>query len=227
MGAFALQPGPGRIAERGRALSDRARREELWEQVPPGLPPAWFDLRLRFLLGAIGPDERVLDLGCGEGAFAARLRSAGARVTAADVALEPLLRARAAHRGLDLRLLEPHGPWPLPDAGFDAVWAGEVIEHVQDTAAWLSEVRRVLRPGGRLLLSTPAHGALRRLALALSARAFERHFDPLSDHLRFYTARSLARLLADFRFEHLDVRPAGPPPGARPLLLASAVRARW
>ena len=47
------------------------------------------------------------------------------------------------------------GEWELPDAAFDVVWAGEVIEHVADTAGWLSEVRRVLRPGGTLLLEHP------------------------------------------------------------------------
>ena len=41
------------------------------------------------------------------------------------------------------------GRGSLEDVSFDAVWAGEVIEHVVDTAAWLSEVRRVLRSGGR------------------------------------------------------------------------------
>lgn len=208
-------------------MSDRERREELWEQVPAGLAPVFWEQRRAFLLAGVQAGERVLDLGCGEGAFAAALGGAGARVTAVDVAREPLLRARSAHRGLDLRLIEPHGPWPLPDAGSDVVWAGEVIEHVEDTAAWLSEVRRVLRPGGRLLLSTPAHGLVRRLGLVLGARSFERHFDPLSDHLRFYTAGSLARLLESFRFEAVSVRSAGRPRWAPPLLLASGVRARW
>ena len=53
------------------------------------------------------------------------------------------------------------GPLPLEDNSFDVVWASEVIEHVADTGRWLSEVRRVLKPGGRLLLTTPSHGRLR------------------------------------------------------------------
>ena len=119
------------------------------------------------------------------------------------------------------------GPWPLPDASFDVVWAGETIEHVLDTAGWLSEVRRVLRSGGSLLLSTPAHGRLAMLGLAISRRKLDRHFDPRGDHLRFYTARTLRRLLEDFGFEDIEVRAAGGIPGARRLLLASARRARF
>ena len=92
----------------------------------------------------------------------------------------------------------------LRDVSFDAVWAGEVIEHVADTAGWLSEVRRVLRSGGTLVLSTPAHELLTRLAFGLSGRAFAAHFDPRSDHLRFYTRRTLVGLLEDFGFEQIE-----------------------
>ena len=107
------------------------------------------------------------------------------------------------------------------------MWAGETIEHVADTAGWLSEARRVLRPGGRLLLSTPAHGRLRVMRLALSQGAFEAHFDPRADHLRFYTRSGLTRLLGEFGFQEVSVRAAAGPPGARRQLLARAVRSRW
>jgi 2-polyprenyl-3-methyl-5-hydroxy-6-metoxy-1,4-benzoquinol methylase len=128
---------------------------------------------------------------------------------------------------LDLRLVRAHGPWPLEDVSFDAVWAGEVLEHVHDTAGWLSEVRRVLRSGGVLVLSTPAYGPLTRLALGLSGRVFESHFDPRSDHVRFYTSGTLVTLLEDFGFERIETRGLGGPPGAHRTLLAVARRARF
>jgi SAM-dependent methyltransferase len=208
-----------------------------WREVPEGLAPTHFQARLRFLLAQLdavrasrGPAAaapRVLDVGCGEGQFTAELARAGADVLGVDVAEEPLRRARARHPELNLRTIPCEGPWPLPDAGFDLVWAGETIEHVADTVGWLSELRRVLRSGGSLVLTTPAHGRLRLLRLALSARAFEEHFDPRSDHLRFYSARTLGRLLSDFGFEQIRVRAAAGAPGARRLLLASARRARY
>lgn len=209
--------------------------ESLWEGVPEGLEPPYMRARLAFLLERVPVGARVLDVGCGEGWFTAALRGAGREAVGIDVAQEPLRRARARVRGLgeeglDLRLMPAEGRWPLGDASFDAVWAGEVIEHVVDTAGWLSETRRVLRSGGALVLSTPAHEPLARLGLALSGRAFTAHFDPRSDHLRFYTRRSLVALLEDFRFERVETRGLGGVIGPLPprrVLLAAARRQRF
>jgi 2-polyprenyl-6-hydroxyphenyl methylase/3-demethylubiquinone-9 3-methyltransferase len=205
----------------------RDYHEDLWRQLPEGLEPSDFSLRLRFLLDRVQAGDRVLDVGCGEGRFATELVRAGAYVVGIDVAEEPLRRARLRHPELDLRLVDGEGPWDLADAGFGAVWAGEVIEHVADTAAWLSEVRRVLRSGGSLLVSTPALGRPALMRAALSRRAFAERFDPRGDHLRFYSRETLTQLLGEFGFEQIQVRSAGGPPGARRLLLAHAIRSRF
>jgi 2-polyprenyl-3-methyl-5-hydroxy-6-metoxy-1,4-benzoquinol methylase len=208
-------------------MAARDYHESLWRSVPAGLAPSELQLRLSFLLAHVRAGELVLDVGCGEGRFTAELTAAGVHGVGIDVAEEPLRRARAAHPEVDVQLVDPCGPWPLADASFDAVWAGEVVEHVADTAGWLSEIRRVLRPGGRLLMSTPNHSRLAVLRLALSTRAFDAHFDPRSDHLRFYTPRTLISLLADFGFQEVSVSAAAGPPGARRLLLTQGVRSRW
>jgi 2-polyprenyl-6-hydroxyphenyl methylase/3-demethylubiquinone-9 3-methyltransferase len=205
----------------------RAYHEALWERLPERLEPPELSLRRDFLLAHVRGGERVLDVGCGEGLLASELVAAGADVVAIDVAEEPLRRARARDRELELRLVDGEGQWELPDASFDVVWAGEVIEHVADTAAWLSEVRRVLRSGGSLLLSTPAHGRLALLRLALSRRAFARQFDPLGEHLRFYTSETLTGLLEEFGFQEVDVRAVAGPSWARRTLLARAIRSRF
>jgi 2-polyprenyl-3-methyl-5-hydroxy-6-metoxy-1,4-benzoquinol methylase len=201
--------------------------EALWEGVPEDLEPVNFTRRRSFLLSHIRAGERVLDVGCGEGHFASALLSAGAEVVGIDVAAEPLRRGHERHPELDLRQMPTEGAWPLQDASFDAVWAGEVIEHVADTAGWLSELRRVLRSDGILLLSTPDHGCLQMLRWALDRRAFEAHFDPRADHLRFYRSRTLTALLEDFGFHDVAVRRAAGPRGARRELLASARRSRF
>jgi 2-polyprenyl-3-methyl-5-hydroxy-6-metoxy-1,4-benzoquinol methylase len=205
-------------------MPSRAYHEALWEQVPEALDPPDFELRRRFLLERVRAGQRVLDIGCGDGAFAAALAQAGVHVVAIDVASEPLRRAEVRHGGLELGLVEADAPWPLADESFDVLWAGETIEHVADTGGWLSEARRVLRPQGRLLLSTPDHGRLRLLFMALSQRAFARHFHPLADHLRFYTRGSLKELLQASGFQPVTVARAGGLPGARRVLLADAQR---
>ena len=163
--------------------------EELWERLPrrPGPARIW-----RCGAGSrwrnIHAGDRVLDLGCGEGDLTAALASAAAATIGVEVAEAALHRARSAIRSSTFALAPIDGPLPLDDGDFDVVWASEVIEHVADTARWLSEVRRVLAPGGRLLLTTPNHG---RLRLALGG--IERFSEPLGDHLHLYTATLAAR----------------------------------
>lgn len=182
-------------------------REAVWEGVPDGAQPEDFTARRDWLLARVMPGEHVLDVGCGDGAFAVALVEHGARVIAVDVAQEALRRARERRPGspeLEWRLSRDDGPLPADPDSVDVVWAGEVLEHVLDTPGFVAELRRVLRPGGRLLLTTPDHPLVARLRLALSSRAFAEHFDPCVDHLRFFTAGSLRALLQDHGFT--DVR---------------------
>jgi SAM-dependent methyltransferase len=126
--------------------------------------------------------------------------------------------------GFDARFGPAGNPLPLDDASVDAIWGGEVVEHVVDVAPWLSELRRVLRPRGTLLLTTPHHGAGTLLRLALSPRAFAAHFEPRSDHVRFYSPRTLRALLHDLGFDLAELRTAGGSPLLRATILARAVR---
>ncbi len=90
-----------------------------------------------------------------------RLRSSSKPIAEAAV-----LRARAT--GADVRLLEDDGTIPFGHGEFDLVWCSEVLEHVPDTIGLLTEARRVLKRGGRLLVTVPDHGRLKRTLIALS-----------------------------------------------------------
>ncbi|MGZ4350807.1 MAG: class I SAM-dependent methyltransferase [Solirubrobacteraceae bacterium] len=193
--------------------------EALWEGLPEHLEPPDLALRRRFALAGVTPGDRVLDLGCGAADLTAELARVAPLTIGADVAEAALARARRRHPDLDVRLIPLDDALPFDDAAFDVVWSSEVIEHVADTARWLSEVRRVLAPGGRVLLTTPDHGRLRLLVGGV-----ERYCDPVGDHLHLYTARSLRGLLRDFGFGDVTVRAAGGPPLMRRRLLARAVR---
>jgi SAM-dependent methyltransferase len=193
--------------------------EELWRSLPAQLDPPDRALRTQFLLSQIERGERVLDLGCGDGWMTAELARAGAAPTGIEIAQAAIDRARARHPELDLRLAPIDGPLPVKDSACDVVWASEVVEHVADTAKWFSEVRRVLRPQGRLLLTTPNHSRLRLLVGGI-----EVYSEPLGDHLHLYSAGSLRDVLRDFDFEEIQIRRGGGPPLGRRMLLAAAMR---
>jgi SAM-dependent methyltransferase len=169
--------------------------DELWELVPaePGPPPREL---VEFVRG-LEPATRALDLGCGDGRLAAQLRAT--ELVGADVSAAALVRARERLPQVGFVELDPDAPLPFPDSEFDLVLLAETIEHVRDVQLLLSELRRVLAPGGRLALTTPAHNRL--TGLEILARGFERRFDPLSPHLRFLTKRSLRTLLGEMGFE--------------------------
>src|SRR3954452_19196129 len=187
--------------------------DELWELVPEigNRPPP----HIVAFVHSLGEAERALDLGCGDGRLSAELGAL--KLFAADVS--PLALDRARMRlGADAQLVEtdPDAPLPLEDSQFDLVLCAETLEHVRDVQLFLSELRRVLRPGGTLAVTTPAHSRL--TVLRLLARGWESEFEPLSPHLRFLTRRSLARLLDDLGFDAVSVRTA------RGTLLALASR---
>ena len=174
--------------------------DEIWDLVPelPGPPPAHLAEFARGLPQA----GRALDLGAGDGRLAAELNAS--ELVLADVSAVALERASRRLPEAATVGLEPDVPLPLEDSTFDLVLCAETLEHVRDVQLLLSEARRVLRPGGTLALTTPAHG--RGTGLAVLAGGFERKFDPRSPHLRFLTRRSLRQLLSEMGFDVRSLR---------------------
>jgi 2-polyprenyl-3-methyl-5-hydroxy-6-metoxy-1,4-benzoquinol methylase len=195
--------------------------EAVWAAVPAGTEPERFALRRDWLLARVQPGERVLDLGCGEGAFSAALAEHGAHPVGLDVVDEPLRRAAAQHPAPSWRRGALDGPLVFDDGAFDVVWAGEVLEHVVDVQGLLSEIRRVLPSGGRLLATTPDHPPELLARLAADPAALDAHFDPRADHLRFFTERTLGGLVSDLGFEVRELRSDGE------TLFLAAVRERF
>jgi SAM-dependent methyltransferase len=123
------------------------------------------------------PDEaRILDAGCGSGRnmveFARHGRVSGIELSATSV-------GRARERGLGEVLSGSILEMPFPDASFDLVASLDVVEHLQDDGAALREMRRVVAPGGALLLTVPAYQWL-----------WSGH-DEINHHHRRYTRSSL------------------------------------
>jgi SAM-dependent methyltransferase len=98
--------------------------------------------------------RRILDAGCGSGPLFAALRDRGAIVTGFDSSTGMLEQARRRlGDGADLRVAELGHPLPYPDGAFDDVVASLVLHYLEDWRPALAELRRVLKPGGRLIVS--------------------------------------------------------------------------
>jgi SAM-dependent methyltransferase len=174
--------------------------EEHWAELARDPEPWRFAWRRGLLLGALRPGDRWLDLGCGAGRFTGLHPGA----VGVDVAEAALRRARENVPGGDFRRLADDGTIPLAHREVDLVWCSETLEHVADAAGLVQECRRVLAPGGRLVVTTPAHPLLRRTAIAVVR--FDAHFDPMGQHLRFFTRRSLRAVLEAAGFELTSLR---------------------
>lgn len=100
--------------------------------------------------------KQVLDVACGEGYGSQILSKVAASVTGVDIAAETVEHARARYGSDHLRFVEASAALlPLDDASVDVVVSFETIEHHEQHEEMLSEIRRVLRPGGLLVLSSP------------------------------------------------------------------------
>lgn len=108
--------------------------------------------------------ERILDLGCGDGALTAKLVAAGARVVGVDSSLSMVKAAQAL--GLDAQLMNAE---ELPfEAEFDAVFSNAVLHWVNNHEAMLAGVYRALKPGGRFIVEMGGYGNVAAIRVALA-----------------------------------------------------------
>jgi SAM-dependent methyltransferase len=153
--------------------------------------------RIPLFQAAIGRGKRVLDLGCRSGALTRHFLE-GNEVVGVDVDRAALDKAAAL--GIDPVLANVEEPLPFEDESFDAVVAGELLEHVRFPDAVVAEVRRVLRLPGVFAGSVPNAFRVQSRLRFLRGRPAED--DPT--HLHMYSPRQIHALLDMFGDVRLD-----------------------
>jgi 2-polyprenyl-3-methyl-5-hydroxy-6-metoxy-1,4-benzoquinol methylase len=158
------------------------------------------------LLDAVGAGRRVLDVGCSSGYLARPLSERGNTIVGLELDPEAARAAEAfCERVLvgDVETME----LPLEPGSFDVVLCGDVVEHLRDPVAALGRLRPLLRPGGRLVLSTPnvANWAIRLALLGGRWRYTDRGILDRS-HTHLFTRATLREAVerAGYEVERID-----------------------
>jgi len=134
-----------------------------------------------------------LDIGCATGMLIEHMKSEGWKVQGVDVCRESAEYGKA-HRGVDIfagTLEEAH----LPDASFGVIHFSHLIEHVPDPRSFLAEVKRILAPGGFVVITTPNIDGFQ-------ARLFGKEWrSAIADHLVLFSRLTLERLVGELGFD--------------------------
>ena len=148
--------------------------------------------------------RRVLDLGSGNGTLCGQLARAGLDVVGAEYDARGVEIARRAYPTIPFYQLGVDGdPAELArhEQPFDAVVSTEVVEHLYSPHRLPIYAAAVMRPGGYLIISTPYHGYLKNVAIALLNK-WDHHHTALwhGGHIKFFSRRTLTRLIEENGF---------------------------
>lgn len=147
-------------------------------------------------------EQRIFELGCGNGAFAERMAGLGWKVTGIDPSLDGIEIAKRRSLAKDgnptFAVGSAYDPLASQFGQFPFVISLEVVEHVYFPRKLAASVAELLLPGGTAIISTPYHGYLKNLALAITGK-MDSHFTALWDHghIKFWSPRTLETLFAE------------------------------
>jgi 2-polyprenyl-3-methyl-5-hydroxy-6-metoxy-1,4-benzoquinol methylase len=158
------------------------------------------------------PNKRVLDVGCGNGAIAAQFLACGYDVVGIDLSTTGIEVARKNFPAgrFEIMPADEHILQRLGCEPFDVVISTEVVEHLYAPRGYVAGCYKAVRPGGRFICSTPYHGYLKNLVIAVTGKS-DAHANPLWDggHIKLWSRRTLSQLLREAGFANLQFRGAG------------------
>jgi 2-polyprenyl-6-hydroxyphenyl methylase/3-demethylubiquinone-9 3-methyltransferase len=174
-----------------------------WKSAQPSHVHAYLFPSIDTILAEVRP-ARVFDLGCGNGSTAHHL-SQRYEVVGVDPSPSAVKIANASYPNIRIELGSGYDDLAAKFGTFPAVISLEVVEHLYDPRRFARNLFELLEPGGTAIVSTPYHGYLKNLALAVTGK-FDRHFTALWDggHIKFWSIKTLGALLKEAGFE--DIR---------------------
>ena len=167
--------------------------------------------------------KAVIDVGCGNGSAADFLHRRGYSVVGVDASLEGISQANARYPEVSFVQGSVYDGLASAMGRFPAAICLEVIEHLYSPRLLVKTLCDLLEPGGKLILSTPYHGYLKNLALAVSGK-MDDHFTALWDHghIKFWSPATLTSLFREGGFENLRIQRVGRiPPLAKSMVLTA------
>lgn len=186
-----------------------------WQTADPPRSMAYLLPAMKRLLPPLGPQTRVLDVGCGNGFLAGWFAQQGCLVVGIDLSKNGIEHARRTHPAARFEVLGATQDLIhlLEAEQFDIVVSTEVVEHLYAPRDWAAGCFGALRPGGMLICTTPYHGFLKNLFISLK-NGWDRHMNPLRDggHIKFWSRATLTKLLRESRFTNIRFRGAGRAP---------------
>jgi len=186
--------------------------EYRFEHTRPGANVSKLMPTVRKLVGEIPAGSRVLDVGCGNGSQVSHLVPEGCEVVGIDPSESGIQRAREGYPQHRFERMEatPDLIERLGEAPFDLVLSTEVIEHVYAPREWASGIYRALKPGGRVVCTTPYHGYVKNVLIGATGK-WDSHHRPLWDggHIKFWSPETLRSLLDETGFCEIEWRGAG------------------
>lgn len=158
------------------------------------------------------PNKRVLDVGCGNGAAAGQFLARGYEVVGIDLSATgiELARKNFPTGRFEIMAADEHILENLGCAPFDIVISTEVVEHLYAPRMYIAGCYKAVRRGGRFICSTPYHGYLKNLAIAIAGKS-DAHANPLWDggHIKLWSRTTLSQLLSEAGFINFQFRGAG------------------
>jgi 2-polyprenyl-6-hydroxyphenyl methylase/3-demethylubiquinone-9 3-methyltransferase len=177
------------------------------------------------LTNLLGHNRRLFDLGCGNGSIGAALSKEGWDVTGVDVSSEGIAQAQSAYPELRLEIGSCYDDLASRYGRFPVVVSLEVVEHLYDPRLYARTLLDLLEPGGTAIISTPYHGYIKNLVLALTGK-MDAHFHVLWDHghIKFWSVPTLTTLLTEAGFETPRFKRVGRIPPLAKSMIAIARR---